>query len=147
LLDGAPFLLTKDDVISTVIGRGGLFAASGENVVVAVDAAITPELRAEWYVREVEHFVQGLRKDKGFEVTDRIRLTVLCSDQSVYSALEQSRSAIAGEVLADVSDVSITYAEGDALMESDSASEGVKDVLDLDGSQVRCTIETAPRAQ
>jgi isoleucyl-tRNA synthetase len=147
LLDGAPFLLTKDDVISTVIGRGGLFAASGENVVVAVDAAITPELRAEWYVREVEHFVQGLRKDKGFEVTDRIWLTVLCSDQSVYSALEQSRSAIAGEVLADVSDVSITYAEGDALMESDSASEGVKDVLDLDGSQVRCTIETAPRAQ
>ena len=37
-LDGTAFLLTKDDVISAVSGKGGLFAASAANVVVAVDA-------------------------------------------------------------------------------------------------------------
>jgi len=99
-LDGRTFLLTSDDVISSVSGKGGLFAASAANVVVAIDPVISPELRAEWYVREVEHFVQGQRKDHGYQVTDRIRLTVTCTDAAVAAVLGAAADELAQEVLA-----------------------------------------------
>jgi isoleucyl-tRNA synthetase len=126
---GTAFVLTKDDVISTVSGRGGLFAASAANVVVAVDATITPELRAEWYVREVEHFVQGQRKDKGFLVTDRVRLALTCTDAAVTAALSAAVQEIAREVLANEVTVVTGAVEDDAL------------ALELEGTRVACRLE------
>jgi isoleucyl-tRNA synthetase len=126
---GTAFVLTKDDVISTVSGRGGLFAASAANVVVAVDATITPELRAEWYVREVEHFVQGQRKDKGFLVTDRVRLALTCTDAAVSAALSAAVQEIAREVLANEVTVVTGAVEDDAL------------ALELEGTRVACRLE------
>lgn len=128
-LDGTTFPLTKDDVISTVSGKGGLFAASAANVVVAIDPVVTPELRAEWYVREVEHFVQGQRKDHGYRVTDRIRLAVTCTDATVAAVLTAAGREIAQEVLAR--DVSVTT----GLVESDAVT------LELEGSKVACSLE------
>jgi len=39
---------------------------------VAVDAQVTPELRVEGLAREVVRRVQAMRKDAGFEISDRI---------------------------------------------------------------------------
>jgi isoleucyl-tRNA synthetase len=128
-LGGTAFLLTKDDVISTVSGKGGLFAASAANVVVAVDATITPELRAEWYVREVEHFVQGQRKDKGYLVTDRVRLALTCTDAAVTAALTAAVQDVAQEVLATEVTV-VTGAVADDTL-----------ALELEGSRVACRLE------
>jgi isoleucyl-tRNA synthetase len=128
-LDGTAFLLTKDDVISAVSGKGGLFAASAANVVVAVDATITPELRAEWYVREVEHFVQGQRKDKGYQVTDRVRLALTCTDAAVTAALIAAGQDIAQEVLAS----EVTTVTG-------PVEDGAM-ALELEGSKVACQLE------
>ena len=128
-VDGNAFVLSKEDVISTVSGKGGLFAASAANVVVAVDATVTPELRAEWYVREVEHFVQGQRKENGYQVTDRIHLHVTCSDAMVEAALTAAAQEIAQEVLAR--DVSV----------SSGAIESGPTVLELDGSKIACRLE------
>ncbi len=128
-LDGMRFELTRDDVISTVAGKGGLFAASAANVVVALDASVTPELRAEWYVREVEHFVQGQRKDRGFQVTDRVRLVLTSSDAAVTAALETARKDIAQEVLADEVTVTTGVIQENA------------DALELEGFKVTCRLE------
>jgi isoleucyl-tRNA synthetase len=128
-LGGTAFVLTKDDVISTVSGRGGLFAASAANVVVAVDATVTSELRAEWYVREVEHFVQGQRKDTGCLVTDRIRLALTCTDAAVTAALTAAVQDVAREVLANEVTVVTGVVEDGAL------------ALELEGSKVACRLE------
>jgi len=128
-LDGTEFVLTRDDVISTVTGRGGLFAASAANVVVAVDPAVTRELRAEWYVREVEHFVQGQRKDKGFQVTDRVRLILTSTDATVTTALKAAAQDIGQEVLAD----EVTVATG--------VVEETAEALELEGFRVSCRLE------
>lgn len=127
-LGNASFELTREDVISSVAGRNGLFAASAGGTVVAVDATVTPELRAEWYVREVEHFVQGQRKEKGYNVTDRVRLSLICSSEAVASALEAAKLDLAHEVLAD----GIVIRQG--------LPESSMGILDLDGSQVGCAV-------
>jgi isoleucyl-tRNA synthetase len=128
-LDGTAFLLTKDDVISAVSGKGGLFAASAANIVVAVDATVTPELRAEWYVREVEHFVQGRRKDKSYQVTDRVRLALTCTDAAVTAALTAAAQDVAQEVLAN----EVTVVTGPV--------EDSVEALELEGSKVACRLE------
>jgi isoleucyl-tRNA synthetase len=96
---------------------------------VAVDATITPELRAEWYVREVEHFVQGQRKDKGYLVTDRVRLALTCSDAAVTAALTAAVQDVAQEVLANEVTVVTGVVADDTL------------ALELEGSRVACRLE------
>lgn len=98
--DGSTYVLTSEDVIQSVSGRNGLTAASSADVVVALDVEVTPTLKAEWYVREIEHFVQGRRKDSGLEVTDRIRLWIGCSSSEAAQALRQAEAEIRREVLA-----------------------------------------------
>ncbi|MFZ2414217.1 MAG: DUF5915 domain-containing protein, partial [Candidatus Cryosericum sp.] len=105
------------------------FAASAANVVVAIDATVTPELRDEWYVREVEHFVQGQRKDKGCQVTDRVRLTLTCTNATVTAALAAATQDVAREVLASEVTV-VTGPVGDGAL-----------FLELDGSKVACLLE------
>ena len=50
----------------------GLAVASDKFMTVAVDAQLTPELRAEGLAREVVRRVQAMRKDAGFNIEDRI---------------------------------------------------------------------------
>ena len=55
--------------------EGFAFAGEGE-IGVVIDTHITQELREEGYVREILSKVQNMRKDKGFEVLDKINLYV-----------------------------------------------------------------------
>jgi hypothetical protein len=66
---------------------------------VALDATITPELRAEGLAREVVSRVQRLRKDGGLDVADRITLAV-DGDSEMMDAVQRHRGWIADEVLA-----------------------------------------------
>ena len=57
-------------------GKDG-FAFAGEGEIgVVLDTTITPELKEEGYVREILSKIQNMRKDKGFEVLDKINLYV-----------------------------------------------------------------------
>ncbi|HEY9093766.1 MAG TPA: DUF5915 domain-containing protein, partial [Candidatus Cryosericum sp.] len=127
-IDGAEFTLTDEDVIASVAGKGGLFAASSGSVVVAIDPQVTPLLREEWYVREVAHFVQGCRKDQGLAVSDHIRLRLTCTDQGTAAALSHASADLAREVLADTIEMVTGIIPGGAA------------TLDLDGGQVGCQI-------
>ncbi|HWZ36144.1 MAG TPA: DUF5915 domain-containing protein, partial [Mucilaginibacter sp.] len=66
----------------------------------ALDVTITDELKEEGISRELINRIQNLRKNNGFEVTDRI--TVRLSDSQVISrALNNNLSYICAEILAD----------------------------------------------
>ncbi len=68
--------LTSENLLVTMQGKDG-FAFSGEGEIgVVLDTTLTPELIEEGYVREVLSKVQNMRKDKGFEVLDKITLYV-----------------------------------------------------------------------
>ncbi|MBR3163442.1 MAG: isoleucine--tRNA ligase [Clostridia bacterium] len=75
-IDGTEIGLDQENLLVTMQGRDG-YAFNGEGEIgVVLDTAITPELKEEGYLREILSKVQNMRKDKGFEVLDRINLYV-----------------------------------------------------------------------
>ena len=74
--------------------------ASDGSLSVALDTALTDELRSEGQAREVVSRIQRARRDLGLEVTDRIRLRYHTDDDLLYEAIDSHADFIAGEVLA-----------------------------------------------
>lgn len=76
----------------------GWMVASNGNVTVALDITLTDELRAEGLARELVNRVQNLRKESGFEVTDKIRLMIK-SNNKLETAVNQNKDYICAETL------------------------------------------------
>ena len=75
-IDDTQIGLNSENLLITMNGKDG-FAFAGEGEIgVVLDTHITPELKEEGYVREVLSKVQNMRKEKGFEVLDKINLYV-----------------------------------------------------------------------
>lgn len=74
-------------------------ALSTNDALVILDTAITPELRAEGYARDLIRLIQQARKDAGLHVTDRIHLKLRVSDE-LKDALHAHQDTIAQQVLA-----------------------------------------------
>lgn len=77
--------------------EGWLVASSG-NITVALDLNISEELLQEGIARELVNRIQNLRKDAGFEVTDKIDVTIQ-KDGSVEEAVNRNREYIMNETL------------------------------------------------
>ena len=100
-LDGKVLTLTLDDVeITSQDIEGWLVASSSTGLVVALDATITDELRAEGIARELVNRIQNLRKDTGLEVTDRIRI-LLQKQDTLEKAVRANEAYIKAETLAN----------------------------------------------
>jgi isoleucyl-tRNA synthetase len=67
---------------------------------VALDVTITPELEAEGHAREFVNRIQKIRKDSGFELTDRVEIRVAAPD-GLKDSLAQFKTYICAEILAD----------------------------------------------
>ena len=92
--------LERSDVeISSQDIEGWLVASDGENTV-ALDITISEALRNEGVARELVNRIQNLRKDSGYEVTDRISIR-LSDDPSLKLAIEAHGQYIKEETLAD----------------------------------------------
>ena len=79
-VNGIEIVLTNENLLVTMQGlEGYAFAGEGELGVV-LDTTITPELQEEGHVREIISKIQNMRKDKGFEVADKIKLYVANND-------------------------------------------------------------------
>jgi isoleucyl-tRNA synthetase len=77
-------------------------ALPGNDIVVALDLAVTPELEAEGFARDVVRQVQELRKRSGLDVSDHIRLVLgFAGDGTLERAVEANLRLVAGETLAD----------------------------------------------
>jgi isoleucyl-tRNA synthetase len=89
--------LEPDEVLVERGGREGWAVASGDGVTVALDLGLDDELVLEGEAYELIHRVNSLRKEQGFELTDRIELTVPEAQREV---LDRHGEWIRGEVLA-----------------------------------------------
>jgi isoleucyl-tRNA synthetase len=99
-ITGKSIILQSQDVeISSQDIEGWLVASSG-NLTVALDITISEELRYEGIARELVNRIQNLRKDSGFEVTDRIEIT-LQQSEILEHALQHNAEYIKTETLAD----------------------------------------------
>ena len=79
-VDDTEIALDSNNLLITMQGKEGYaFAGEGE-VGVVLDTTITPELKEEGYLREILSKVQNMRKDRGFEVLDKINLYVSEND-------------------------------------------------------------------
>ena len=106
VVDGETVPLSAEEVVVTETPRTGWAVASGAGETVALDLAITPELRRAGLVREAVRLVQEARKTSGLEVSDRIELW-WSADGELAEALVEGEGRLADEVLA----VSVTGAE------------------------------------
>ncbi|RUA08610.1 MAG: isoleucine--tRNA ligase [Flavobacteriia bacterium] len=97
-VDGNEETISLNEVeISTQDIEGWLVANQG-NLTVALDVTITDELKNEGIARELVNRVQNIRKDSGFEVTDRIRL-FLKRDGILENAIQENAEYIKNETL------------------------------------------------
>ena len=94
--------LTKDlfevrlDMKNGVAGR----AFADNKALVTLDTNVTDALKREGMARDFVRLVQTLRKDKDFNISDRIELTYSTNNQELALALEENKSYIAEQVLA-----------------------------------------------
>ncbi len=74
-------LLSLEDVEIQTEDIPGLTVASEGQLTIALDIKVTEELKQEGIAREFINKIQNLRKDSGFEVTDRINLTIVSHNE------------------------------------------------------------------
>ncbi len=78
----------------------GWVVATDGSLTVALDVTISPELRDEGLARELVNRIQNIRKDKDFEVTDKIRLQIV-KNSNLEQALINNNLYICSETLAE----------------------------------------------
>ncbi|MCR4875700.1 MAG: isoleucine--tRNA ligase [Clostridiales bacterium] len=98
-VDGTTVTLAKDDVLTSPMQKPGFTALEDRGVTVVLDTNLTEELIREGYAREVISKVQTMRKEAGFEVTDRIEIAFTADDR-LAEALESCAEMIQKGTLA-----------------------------------------------
>ena len=99
MLDDTQVELTKDDVLTEATQKPGFAAQTDDKVTVVLDCNLTAELIAEGFQREVVSKLQNMRKDAGFDVSDRIEV-LYQTDDELAAAIEAGRDFISRSVLA-----------------------------------------------
>lgn len=96
---GEPMTVGPDDVLISEVPRSGWVVESQQDVTLALDTEITPELERAGLAREIVRFLQDARKRSGFDVADRIELHVTAQGD-LYTALREHPREITAAVLA-----------------------------------------------
>lgn len=100
VISGNSVTLTTEDVeISSQDIEGWLVANSG-GITVALDITINDALRKEGIARELVNRIQNIRKDSGFEVTDKIKVTMQ-RDGIIQEAVNDNEAYIKSETLTE----------------------------------------------
>ena len=100
IVQNIPFLLTEEDVEINSDDIPGWQVTNEGKLTVALDITISEDLREEGIAREFINRIQNLRKEKGYEVTDKIDLKVL-EHASIRSSLINNKDYICAETLAE----------------------------------------------
>ncbi|HEY0040954.1 MAG TPA: isoleucine--tRNA ligase, partial [Flavisolibacter sp.] len=89
----------------------GWSVANKGSLTVALDINVTPELEQEGNAREFVNRIQKIRKDSGFEVTDRIDVKVAAVN-GIAESLGKYNDYICAEILADKLEITSTIEDG-----------------------------------
>ena len=94
--------LTKDLFEVRLEMKNGIAgkAFADNKALVILDTEVTDDLKREGMARDFVRLVQTLRKDKDFNISDRIELSYATADAELAKALEENKSYIADQVLA-----------------------------------------------
>ena len=96
------FSIESEDVIVSQTPKRDVVIESRNALSVALDHELTLELKQEGQAREVVSRIQRMRKEQGFEVTDRITLHLHSESNELLIAIKSFEEYIADEVLANV---------------------------------------------
>lgn len=97
-LNGIEILLETEDVEIIPVDIPGWKVLNNGSITVALDINLTEDLKNEGLAREVVNRIQNLRKDKGYEVTDRI-LVKIKQNSHLDNAIKNNLSYICSETL------------------------------------------------
>ena len=99
-LNGTPAEIEAGEVEIYSEDIPGWVVANEGVLTVALDVTVTDELRREGIARELVSKIQNIRKSSGFEISDRIAVT-LSSNENSDAAVEEHKAYICNQVLAD----------------------------------------------
>lgn len=127
-LDGETSRIELADVEIISEDIPGWLVANDGALTVALDVTITDELRREGIARDIINRIQNIRKDRDYDITDRITLTF-------------APDALVGQVLADFGDYIASQVLADAVTVADVADDapGVE-ILDIDELKVKVLV-------
>jgi isoleucyl-tRNA synthetase len=111
-VEGSSHQLEPDDLTILRRARGELVVREHGGRFVAIDPAVTPELRREGLARELVSRIQRMRKDAGLAVSDRVRVWIR-ADPEIEQAVGEYIDWMAGEVLARALEVGQPDAPGE----------------------------------
>ena len=103
--DTSEWKLDKTDINIGYQGREGVDVTSEDGILVGLDVELTPELLEEGVVNELNRKLQNMRKENGYNVTDRIKLNIN------GSLSEDWKSKLANSVLAELTILSESEAD------------------------------------
>nr|WP_317631446.1 isoleucine--tRNA ligase [uncultured Flavobacterium sp.] len=92
--------LTLEDVEITSQDIEGWLVANANGITVALDITISEELKQEGISREIVNRIQNIRKDSGFEVTDKIKVQIL-KQSELEAAVLANEAYIKSETLTE----------------------------------------------
>ena len=116
-LNGTDVVVTAADFEITSEDMPGWLVASEGKLTVALDITVTEELRREGVARELVNRIQNIRKDSGFEVTDKISVEIESNDLTA-PAVESFAQYIAQQTLA-VDVKAVAAPAGDFVVDAD----------------------------
>ena len=99
-VNGVAVELTEEDLLIDTARKEGYVSQEDGGFTTVLDTNLTPELVEEGYVYELISKIQTMRKESGFEVMDRIRVSLNGNDK-LSAVAAKNEAAIAGKVLAD----------------------------------------------
>ncbi|HLV69458.1 MAG TPA: isoleucine--tRNA ligase [Xanthomarina sp.] len=100
VINGKSITLGLEDVEITSQDIEGWLVANEGSLTVALDVTISEDLQKEGIARELVNRIQNLRKDSGFEVTDRIDV-ILQKDEKIVDAVQTNLAYIKAETLTE----------------------------------------------
>ncbi|HYM20028.1 MAG TPA: isoleucine--tRNA ligase [Candidatus Kapabacteria bacterium] len=126
VIDGDNVRVERGEIDITAQDVEGWLVSSERGVTVALDTHITNELRGEGLAREFVNRIQNLRKDSGFEVTDRITIALGSAPDLLRNAISAHEDYIKQETLA-----------------SRITSDGVADGSEIDLGEMTASVSIA----
>ena len=99
-ISGKSITLTLEDVEISSQDIEGWLVANSNGITVALDITISDELRKEGIARELINRIQNIRKDSGFEVTDKI-VVKMENNLQVEEAVLANETHIKSETLTE----------------------------------------------
>ena len=117
-----------DDLLISSESAEGFVSASENGLTVVLDVHITEELLLEGIKRELVSKIQSMRKEAGFDVTDRINISYCASGNSKV-VLTKFAEEIKGDILAET------------IVEIELPESGFVKEIDVNGDKVILSVE------